>query len=140
MDYIILILVIYLIIRIEIKFKRTEPKIDYEDIDIVEIEKPVENKWIENPITKDDFIQKEKDSFNRFKKFSTHNDLIEEGYLERIKNIEKVFDEPDSTEKIRFHGGCHRCVSQKTYGIKRCKGCKYFLADWSLPDLSIEDK
>ena len=136
MDYIILILVIYLIIRIEINFKRTEPKIDYKEIDIVEIEK----QWIQNPITKDDFIQKENDTYNHFKTFSTHNNFIEESHLERIENIQKVFDEPDSTEEIRFHGGCHGCVSQKRYGIKRCKGCQYFLADWSLPNLSIEDK
>ena len=39
-------------------------------------------------------------------------------------------------KKIVFHGGCISCTSQSTFGVHRCVGCRYFDADWSLPDLS----
>jgi hypothetical protein len=38
---------------------------------------------------------------------------------------------------IIFHGGCLGCASQRIHGLERCKGCKYFRANWSKPDLSI---
>lgn len=39
---------------------------------------------------------------------------------------------------ITFHGGCHGCLSQRTSGIDRCKGCMYFRANWNMPSLFIE--
>ena len=39
---------------------------------------------------------------------------------------------------IIFHGGCLGCLSQRIHGIDRCKGCKYFRADWNKPNLFIE--
>jgi hypothetical protein len=39
---------------------------------------------------------------------------------------------------IIFHGGCLGCISQRNHGIERCKGCKYFRANWSKYDLSIK--
>jgi hypothetical protein len=38
--------------------------------------------------------------------------------------------------KIIFHGGCLGCLTQNKKGIDFCRKCKYFDADWSLPDLS----
>lgn len=37
-----------------------------------------------------------------------------------------------------FHGGCHHCTVQKTFGLKRCPKCRYFEANWDLPDLNSE--
>lgn len=43
-----------------------------------------------------------------------------------------------SNPNIIFHGGCLGCISQRNHGIDRCKGCKYFRANWSNPNLYIE--
>jgi hypothetical protein len=43
-----------------------------------------------------------------------------------------------SNPNIIFHGGCLGCISQRNHGIDRCKGCKYFRANWSNPNLRIE--
>jgi hypothetical protein len=43
-----------------------------------------------------------------------------------------------SNPNIIFHGGCLGCISQRNHGIDRCKGCKYFRANWSNPNLHIE--
>jgi hypothetical protein len=40
---------------------------------------------------------------------------------------------------IIFHGGCVGCTQQTTHSIEFCRGCCYFSADWSLPDLSTKD-
>lgn len=45
-----------------------------------------------------------------------------------------------SLKKQIFHGGCLTCVSQTHNPLKRCLGCKYFEANWHLPDLSIDSK
>jgi len=41
-------------------------------------------------------------------------------------------------EKIIYHGGCHSCESQSKYGLKRCEGCQFHKANWSLPNLSTD--
>lgn len=56
----------------------------------------------------------------------------------RIKNIEKAFDKPESTEEITYHGGCIGCKSQSLHGIGRCRDCRYFLPDWTKDNLFIE--
>lgn len=42
----------------------------------------------------------------------------------------------DKEDKImsrqHFHGGCMGC----TNGLKKCPGCQFFDAKWSLPDLN----
>lgn len=35
------------------------------------------------------------------------------------------------TERKIYHGGCHGCVEDQKF----CKGCQYYKADWSLPNL-----
>jgi len=35
-----------------------------------------------------------------------------------------------------FHGGCTGCNQQSVHGDRYCMGCRYFDADWSLPNLS----
>ena len=57
--------------------------------------------------------------------------------IENKELVSKAFDNPESKEKLIFHGGCLGCNSPKTRGIGRCRGCQYFIADWNLPDLSI---
>lgn len=37
---------------------------------------------------------------------------------------------------VLFHGGCHGCTMQKKEGLGYCTGCRYFEANWSLPDLN----
>lgn len=37
---------------------------------------------------------------------------------------------------ILFHGGCHGCTQQEVNGLDFCVKCRYFDADWSLPNLS----
>jgi hypothetical protein len=37
-----------------------------------------------------------------------------------------------------YHGGCWDCYSQDINGLEVCKGCQYYDADWSKPDLSID--
>lgn len=39
---------------------------------------------------------------------------------------------------IIFHGGCHGCTRQieEKEGVDFCRKCRYFDADWSLPDYS----
>lgn len=37
-----------------------------------------------------------------------------------------------------YHGGCVECYSQETYGFRRCRGCRYKKAIWSLPNLFVE--
>lgn len=37
---------------------------------------------------------------------------------------------------IRFHGGCEECTQQEQNGVRFCKGCQYFAADWQLPNLN----
>lgn len=39
---------------------------------------------------------------------------------------------------IIFHGGCLGCKSQRIHSINRCKGCRYFKANWDSPNLFIE--
>lgn len=40
-------------------------------------------------------------------------------------------------EKVIFHGGCHGCTQQQdTGGYEICTGCRYFEADWTLPNLN----
>ena len=41
-------------------------------------------------------------------------------------------------KQIMFHGGCAGCTRQETEakGIDYCIKCKYFDADWDLPDLN----
>lgn len=39
--------------------------------------------------------------------------------------------------KMVFHGGCLSCDSQAIKKLSRCKGCQYFRADWSKPDLKL---
>jgi hypothetical protein len=38
-----------------------------------------------------------------------------------------------------FHGGCHGCTQQDIHGEYFCVGCRYFQADWALPNLSNEE-
>jgi NAD-dependent DNA ligase len=35
-----------------------------------------------------------------------------------------------------FHGGCLGCKMQKKRGVRYCVNCKYFDANWDLPDLN----
>ncbi len=37
---------------------------------------------------------------------------------------------------VMFHGGCAECTQQNKHGTGFCMGCRYFNADWSLPDLN----
>ena len=41
---------------------------------------------------------------------------------------------------VTFHGGCIGCTQQleQPAGVAFCFGCRYFDADWRLPDLSNE--
>lgn len=39
---------------------------------------------------------------------------------------------------IIFHGGCLGCLSQRLHGLERCKGCRYFRANWANPNLHIK--
>jgi hypothetical protein len=41
--------------------------------------------------------------------------------------------------QFNFSGGCVTCLSQETFGEKRCIACKYFECNWQLPDLSISE-
>ena len=34
-----------------------------------------------------------------------------------------------------FHGGCHECTQQDKYGIKYCRDCRYYDANWDKPNL-----
>lgn len=136
MEYIILIAIAYLIYRTETKTNKSEPKMVFRN-NYLGDEKPKERK--QTLRTKDDFIEHIESDYASMKKFMGHDDFIEENHIERIRNTKKVFDEPNSTENLIFHGGCLGCKSQEQNGIGRCKGCKYFIADWSLPDLSTKE-
>lgn len=57
-------------------------------------------------------------------------------YKKHLPNVMVMSGSMDRTDKIVFHGGCQSCDSQMKFGIMRCKGCQYFQADWSKPDLS----
>ncbi len=39
-----------------------------------------------------------------------------------------------------FHGGCHNCESQEQHGLYRCRGCRYFKAEWKKPNLYLPKK
>lgn len=39
---------------------------------------------------------------------------------------------------IIFHGGCLGCLSQRSHGIDRCKGCMYFKFKSDKPNLRIQ--
>ena len=52
-------------------------------------------------------------------------------YSEKIKLLHQI------EKPAVFHGGCLDCKSQQTHGIRRCIGCRYFDANWDLPDLSM---
>lgn len=56
----------------------------------------------------------------------------------KIKFLSKFVSDTKKLEPGIFHGGCLGCSSQKIHGVKRCTGCQYFEADWSLPDLKIK--
>ena len=133
MEYIILIAIAYLIYRTETKTTETKTEMFLRN-NCLSDEKPKERK--KTLRTKEDFIEHIENDYASMKKFLGHDDFIEENHIEKIRNIKKVFDEPNSKENLIFHGGCLGCKSQEQNGIGRCKGCKYFIADWSLPDLS----
>lgn len=57
----------------------------------------------------------------------------------RFFNQEEVNSIFEGTIKIIYHGGCLSCISQEKYGIERCNGCQYRRANWSLPNLQIEE-
>jgi len=50
----------------------------------------------------------------------------------------KVTNINSPTHIVRFHGGCSGCTQQlvQPEGYDFCVKCKYFDANWSLPDLS----
>lgn len=85
------------------------------------------------------------DGIGRARKYLSDNDYIdyklwEDGnYAELMRkhSPNTAFFRGDNPNLI-FHGGCLGCASQRLHGMDRCKGCSYFRADWSLPNLKIE--
>lgn len=72
-------------------------------------------------------------------------DTIKKAFIKLASKISslKIFSKFSLSPKFKkmpFHGGCLGCVSQEQHGLRRCTGCQYFDADWSLPDLSIKNK
>ena len=89
------------------------------------------NKKSKSPLTDYDHTNKE-DVFKRIRsKINLYNDVEIAGY-------HTAFDNPESKERVIFHGGCIDCSSPAEIGIDHCIGCQYFTADWKLPDLSIK--
>ena len=39
---------------------------------------------------------------------------------------------------IIFHGSCLGCLKQVEHGLIYCRGCQYYDAIWTLPDLSTK--
>lgn len=73
------------------------------------------------------------------------DDYIRYHIWENQNNVEMVKKHlPDSilikgrTSYIVFHGGCLGCTSQRIHGISKCKGCKYFKGNSSLPNLYVD--
>lgn len=73
------------------------------------------------------------DEYLEYKRWEDIN--TEAMYLKHLPNV-KYFR--GKNPNIIFHGGCLGCLSQRLYGIERCKGCQYFKCDWSKDDLKVE--
>jgi len=71
-----------------------------------------------------------------FKIFYQSNEIGEIRFFNK-EEVEEIFE---WTEKVIFHGGCLTCISQGIHGLRRCNGCRYKEANWSLPNLRIEEK
>jgi len=54
---------------------------------------------------------------------------------DKLAGYRTAFDNPKSKNHVIFHGGCIGCLSPEEMGIGNCIGCKYFTADWKLPNL-----
>lgn len=138
MEYLITILLLYIIYRLHSESKKG-PKIYMKGNnfgeDVIIGETPKESY---NPYDKDEVLQKVKKSFSDRDKFFD-DDSFNTNDKEILKNIEFAFDNPKSKEHLIFHGGCITCNSPKEKGLGRCRGCQYFTADWNLPDLIIEN-
>jgi len=71
---------------------------------------------------------------------SNHDKYARKYDEEKINLRLKADKDPQSRERLIFHGGCLSCTTPSKVGIGNCKGCQYFDADWSKPDLSDERK
>lgn len=74
----------------------------------------------------------EDDEYIRYKQWENTNNIGM--YKKHLPDTILVCGTPDN---IVFHGGCLRCRSQQIHGIERCKGCRYFKAEWDKENLFI---
>lgn len=99
---------------------------------------PVKEKVVKKKLrTREDFIEKLNKDRLEMSELLGYEYQSEESYQEELRGINKLFDDPLSTEKIIFHGGCLSCIRPNRYGIGNCKGCQYLTKDWS--DIDLRD-
>lgn len=76
--------------------------------------------------------------------YLTDNEYIDY-HIWQYQNSDKMYEKhlPNTmvmrgdNPNIIFHGHCLGCISQRNYGIDRCKGCQHFRANSSKPNLFI---
>lgn len=100
----------------------------------------IENKLFEDVWVKENVYHRygESKSLNDdiYISYKIWNDMNSDAMMK--KHLPKTLFIRGENPNIIFHGGCLGCISQRQHGIDRCKGCQFFKADWSKPDIIID--
>lgn len=98
------------------------------------LDEAFEKIWVEEYVNMKNDADKElgDDEYIEYKKWSQKN--CKRNYEKHIPGTFLIQGNPPNTI---FHGGCLGCISQRNYGIERCKGCRYFRWNMDKPYLRI---